>query len=69
MQVIEEACALVDGPVSADVDIDGQIIEGAGAHVATIPAPVIKGPASHPLTDKALDQFAKDWAATGQSTI
>jgi len=37
-----------------------------GAHVATIPANVIKQLALHPLTDKGLDQFNKDWAATGQ---
>lgn len=37
-----------------------------GAHVATIPAGVIKQLALHPLTDKGLDQFNKDWAATGQ---
>jgi transaldolase len=37
-----------------------------GAHVATIPASVIKQLVSHPLTDKGLDQFNKDWAATGQ---
>ncbi len=37
-----------------------------GAHVATIPASIIKQLASHPLTDKGLEQFTKDWAATGQ---
>jgi transaldolase len=41
----------------------------AGADVATIPAAVIKGLAAHVLTDKGLDQFAKDWAATGQSIL
>lgn len=41
----------------------------AGADVATIPASVIKGMANHVLTDKGLDQFAKDWAATGQSIL
>lgn len=37
-----------------------------GAHVATIPAAIIKQLVGHPLTDKGLDQFMKDWAATGQ---
>ncbi|MFM9890459.1 MAG: fructose-6-phosphate aldolase [Rickettsiales bacterium] len=37
-----------------------------GAHVATIPAAIIKQLVSHPLTDRGLDQFLKDWAATGQ---
>ena len=41
----------------------------AGADVATIPASVIKGLASHALTDKGLDQFARDWAETGQSIL
>lgn len=41
----------------------------AGADVATIPPAVIKDLAKHVLTDKGLDQFAKDWAATGQSIL
>ena len=41
----------------------------AGADVATVPAAVIKGLARHPLTDKGLEQFARDWAATGQSIL
>ena len=44
------------------------IVESAkmGAHVATAPASVLKALVNHPLTDKGLDTFAKDWAATGQ---
>lgn len=41
----------------------------AGADVATIPANVIKGLANHVLTNKGLEQFTKDWAATGQSIV
>lgn len=41
----------------------------AGADVATVPPSVIKGLANHVLTDKGLDQFTKDWAATGQSIL
>ena len=41
----------------------------AGADVATIPASVIKGLAGHALTNKGLEQFARDWAATGQSIL
>src|SRR5262249_27492372 len=37
-----------------------------GAHVATAPANVLKGMVNHPLTDKGLAQFLKDWEATGQ---
>lgn len=41
----------------------------AGADVATMPPNVILSLASHPLTDKGLDAFLKDWAATGQSIL
>lgn len=40
-----------------------------GADVITAPPEVIKKLVSHPLTDKGLDQFMKDWAKTGQSII
>jgi transaldolase len=38
----------------------------AGADVVTCPPSVLKTLASHPLTDKGLDAFVKDWASTGQ---
>jgi transaldolase len=37
-----------------------------GADVATIPGKVLKQLASHPLTDKGLETFVKDWQSTGQ---
>ena len=37
-----------------------------GADVCTIPAKVIHQLVKHPLTDKGLEQFVKDWEATGQ---
>lgn len=37
-----------------------------GADVITAPPAVIKSMANHVLTDKGLEQFNKDWAATGQ---
>jgi len=40
-----------------------------GAHVATLPPNVIRQLYNHPLTDKGLDAFLKDWAATGQSIL
>ena len=40
-----------------------------GADVMTAPPAVIKALASHPLTDKGLDQFMKDWAKTGQKIV
>ena len=40
-----------------------------GSDVATVPPGVLKKLADHPLTDKGLDAFLKDWAATGQSIL
>ncbi len=40
-----------------------------GADVITAPPAVIKAMASHPLTDKGLDAFMKDWAKTGQKIL
>lgn len=41
----------------------------AGSDIATIPPGVIRKLAQHPLTDAGLEQFIKDWAATGQSIL
>ena len=41
----------------------------AGADVATVPPSVLKGLASHPLTDKGLAAFLADWGKTGQSIL
>lgn len=41
----------------------------AGADVMTAPPAVIKALATHPLTDKGLEQFMKDWAKTGQKIL
>ena len=35
----------------------------AGAHVATLPFKVFQQMVRHPLTDRGIDQFKKDWAA------
>ena len=40
-----------------------------GAHVATIPPSVLKQLASHPLTDRGLEQFLADWKKTGQTIL
>jgi len=40
-----------------------------GADVVTAPPSVIKALVSHPLTDRGLEQFMKDWAATGQKIL
>ncbi len=41
----------------------------AGADVATLPPAVLRGLVKHPLTDKGLETFSADWAATGQSIL
>ena len=47
------------------------LVESAklGADVATIPPAVIRQLYKHPLTDKGLQAFVEDWAATGQSIL
>ena len=47
------------------------VVEAArsGAHVATLPPNVLRALYKHPLTDKGLDAFLKDWEATGQSIL
>jgi transaldolase len=41
----------------------------AGADVATVPPQVLKDLTKHPLTDKGLDAFLKDWKSTGQTIL
>jgi transaldolase len=40
-----------------------------GADVATAPPEVLRKMAAHPLTDKGLEGFLKDWASTGQKIL
>lgn len=40
-----------------------------GAHVVTIPPNVVYDLYEHPLTDKGLEAFLKDWKKTGQSIL
>jgi transaldolase len=40
-----------------------------GADVATAPPDVIRKMAAHPLTDKGLEGFLKDWEKTGQKIL
>ena len=47
------------------------VIEAAnlGADVVTLPPTVIRAMYNHPLTDKGLNAFLKDWAESGQSIL
>ena len=54
--------------LAASIRSVNHIIEAGkiGADVITAPPSVLKAMANHPLTDKGLEQFNKDWAKTGQ---
>ncbi|VAW21181.1 Transaldolase [hydrothermal vent metagenome] len=41
----------------------------SGADVATIPPSIIRKMYNHPLTDRGLKAFEKDWASTGQTIL
>ena len=47
------------------------VIEAAkmGADVVTLPPKVLRDLALHPLTDKGLAAFLKDWEKTGQNIL
>lgn len=47
------------------------VLEAAriGADAATIPADVLRKLFDHPLTDKGLEAFIRDWEATGESIL
>lgn len=75
LSLIEEICEIYSNYKSFKTEIlvasvrnPIHIVAAAkmGAHVATIPGKVLKQLASHPLTDKGLEAFIKDWASTGQ---
>ncbi|MCX7890235.1 MAG: fructose-6-phosphate aldolase [Rhodobacteraceae bacterium] len=57
--------------LAASIRSVNHVIECAkiGADVVTAPPAVIKAMASHPLTDRGLDQFLADWARTGQKIV
>lgn len=73
--LIEEICAIYANYPHFETEVlvasirhPVHIVDAAkiGADVATIPAKVLKQLVSHPLTDKGLETFIKDWASTGQ---
>ncbi|MEK0083644.1 fructose-6-phosphate aldolase [Benzoatithermus flavus] len=55
----------------ASVRTPNHVIEAArlGAHVATLPPKVLRDLVQHPLTDKGLAAFLKDWEKTGQRIL
>ena len=55
----------------ASVRTPGHVIAAArlGADVATLPPALLRQLALHPLTDKGLAAFLKDWEKTGQAIV
>lgn len=74
LNLIEEICMIYAAydfkteVLVASVRHPIHIVESAkmGAHVATLPPAVLKQLVKHPLTDKGLEAFMKDWESTGQ---
>ncbi|MPQ95950.1 MULTISPECIES: fructose-6-phosphate aldolase [unclassified Thioclava] len=74
MQLIEDIRTVYDNYdfttqiLAASIRSVNHISDAAriGADVITAPPAVIKSMVNHPLTDKGLAQFLKDWEATGQ---
>lgn len=57
--------------LAASIRTPNHVKEAAliGADVVTAPSSVLKALADHPLTDRGIEQFTKDWAATGQKIL
>lgn len=70
-QIYEQYESIHTEVLVASVRSPGHVIEAAkmGAHVATLPPAVLRQLALHPLTDKGLAAFLKDWEATGQKIV
>jgi transaldolase len=78
MQLVEEICQIYANypdlkteVLAASIRHPLHVKQAAeiGAHVVTAPASVIRALVNHPLTEKGLDAFLKDWAKTGQSIL
>lgn len=78
LQLIEEICQIYDQypefsteVLAASIRNPFHIREVAfmGVDVVTAPASVIRSMIKHPLTEKGLDDFLKDWSKTGQSIL
>ncbi len=78
MQLIADICAIYKQYEAFDTEVlvasvrsPLHVVQAAkmGAHVATLPPAVLKSLINHPLTDKGLAAFLKDWEKTGQSIV
>lgn len=78
MELIEEIRTIYDNYENLNTEILAASIRSVnhvkqaaliGADVSTVPGSVIKQLTKHPLTDKGLDAFLKDWQKTGQTIL
>lgn len=78
MQLIEEICQMYDNYPELETEVLAASVRHPlhvkqaaeiGADVVTAPAKVLRALVKHPLTDKGLDAFLKDWAGSGQSIL
>ncbi len=72
MQVVEDLADIFDDHgfttriIAASIRNPGHITQAAlaGAHIATVPYSIVKKAMLHPLTDKGLEAFRRDWEAS-----
>jgi transaldolase len=78
LELIADICTIYDNydnlntqVLVASIRHPIHLLESAkmGAHVATLPPAVIRQLFNHPLTDKGLDAFLKDWEKTNQTVL
>ena len=71
VDIYEQFYAFDTEVLVASIRGPSHVVEAArtGAHVATLPPNVLRALYNHPLTDKGLNAFLKDWEATGQSIL
>tara|TARA_B100000315_G_scaffold226851_1_gene234128 strand:+ start:2372 stop:3028 length:657 start_codon:yes stop_codon:yes gene_type:complete len=78
MELIADICEIYENypdfeteVLVASVRSPKHVVDAAriGAGVVTIPPSALRQLYNHPLTDKGLDSFLKDWAGTGQSIL
>jgi transaldolase len=78
MELISEICHIFDNYPDLETEVlvasirsPRQVAEAAliGAGASTIPPAIFQQLIAHPLTDKGIDIFLKDWASSGQTIL
>lgn len=71
MQIFDQYPDLRTQVLVASIRHPQHVVQAAklGAHVATMPAKIMRQLFAHPLTDKGLAAFVADWAKTGQKIL